>query len=180
MLTSCIIDVPSLAATLFTHSNPYKPFLPLLQHSEDPIRLLTSSFLTNLISTMLASSTKSSTREEEALPNLYTYLSSLTKDQDSALQDIGVQGFSALLRTKRSREIFWNLRKETVDPIVDILRSAAGAKDNSSAALAGTSSSRNVEPSIAGGVGLQLLYHVLLVMWQLSFEGSLVGNDLES
>lgn len=129
---------------------------------------------------MLASSPTSSTREEEALPNLYSYLSSLTKNQDSGLQDIGVQGFSALLRTRRSREIFWNLRKETVDPLVDILRSAAGSKENSSAALAGTSSARNFEPSIAGGVGLQLLYHVLLVIWQLSFEGSLVGNDLES
>ncbi|KAN0067651.1 Armadillo-type fold [Elaphomyces granulatus] len=178
-----INDVPSLAPILFAHSNPYKPFLPLLQHSanpEDPIPLLTSSFLTNLISTMLASSPTSSTREEEALPNLYSYLSSLTKNQDSGLQDIGVQGFSALLRTRRSREIFWNLRKETVDPLVDILRSAAGTKENSSAALAGTSSARNFEPSIAGGVGLQLLYHVLLVIWQLSFEGSLVGNDLES
>ncbi|KAL1985147.1 hypothetical protein VTN96DRAFT_8169 [Rasamsonia emersonii] len=176
-------DSPSLASALVAHPDPYKPFLPLLRHStnsEDPISLLTSSFLTNLVSTALVSSSKSSARDEEALPQLYSYLSSLVKNQDSGLQDIGVQGFSTLLRTKAAREIFWSQRKETVDPLVDILRAAAGAKDSGSSTLAGTSSIRNFDAGLGGGVGLQLLYHVLLVIWQLSFEGSPVGNDLQS
>lgn len=165
------------------HPEPYKPFLPLLRHStnpEDPIPLLTSSFLTNLVSTALVSSSKSSARDEEALPQLYSYLSSLVRNQDSGLQDIGVQGVSALLRTKAAREIFWAQRKETVDPLVDILRAAAGAKDSTSSTLAGPSSLRNFDAGLGGGVGIQLLYHVLLVIWQLSFEGSLIGNDLQS
>ena len=64
---------------------------------------------------------------------------------------------------------------------MDILRAAAGAgKDNGSTTLGGASSVRSVETGIGGGVGIQLLYHVLLVIWQLSFEGPLVGEELES
>lgn len=173
-------DVPSLSSALVAHPDPYKPFLPLLRQStnaEDPIPLLTSTFLTNLVSTSLVSSSKPAPRDEQALPQLYTYLSTLTKNQDSGLQDIGVQGISSLLRTSRSREIFWNQRKETVDPLVDILRAAAGAKDNGSSTLG--SSVRAIEPGLSGGVGIQLLYRVLLVIWQLSFEGNLIGDDLQ-
>lgn len=90
-----------------------------------------------------------------------------------------MQQFSTLLRNTRSREIFWSQRAETVDPLVEILRAAAGAKDNGSSTAVG-SSGRSIEPGIAGGVGLQLLYRVLLVIWQLSFEGGLVGDDLQS
>ncbi|BDD54743.1 H(+)-transporting V1 sector ATPase subunit H [Monascus purpureus] len=179
-----INDVPSLASSLIAHPDPYRPFLPLLRHStnaEDPIPLLTSTFLTTLVSTSLVSSTKPAARDEEALPELYGYLSTLTKNQDSGLQDIGVQDFSALLRTKRSREIFWSHRKETVEPLIAILRSAAGVKEggSSSTTLVGSNSIRNIEPGVTGGVGLQLLYRILLVLWQLSFEGSLVGEDLQ-
>lgn len=94
-----------------------------------------------------------------------------------------MQGFSALLRTRAAREIFWRQRKETVDTLVDILSTATSGKDNGSSTLVGstaTSSVRNIDTTIGGGVGLQLLYHVLLVIWQLSFEGSLVGEELES
>lgn len=125
------------------------------------------------------SSSKSAARDEEALPELYRYLSTLTKNQDSGLQDIGVQDLSALLRTARSRQIFWNARTGTVDPLVNILRSAAGVKDSDTSALAGSSSTRSIEPGLAGGVGLQLLYRVLLVLWQLSFEASSIGDDLQ-
>ncbi|KAK1150158.1 H(+)-transporting V1 sector ATPase subunit H [Aspergillus melleus] len=175
-----INDVPSLSSALVVHPSPYKPFLPLLRYStntEDPIPLLTSTFLTNLVSISLVSTSKSTPRDEEALPQLFTYLSSLTQNQDSGLQDIGVQELSALLRTSRSREIFWEQRKETVDPLVEILRAAAGAKDTGSSTLAGSS---RIEPGLSGGVGLQLLYRVLLVLWQLSFEGSLIGDDLQA
>ncbi|KAE8355592.1 putative vacuolar ATP synthase subunit H [Aspergillus coremiiformis] len=176
-----INDVPALSSALIAHPSPYKPFLPLLRHStnaEDPIPLLTSTFLTNLVSISLASSSKSAARDEEALPQLYTYLSSLTQNQDSGLQDIGVQELSALLRTSRSREIFWGQRRETVDPLIEILRAATGGKDTNSSTVAG--SSRTVESGISGGVGLQLLYRVLLVLWQLSFEGGLIGDDLQA
>ncbi|PYH87241.1 putative vacuolar ATP synthase subunit H [Aspergillus uvarum CBS 121591] len=176
-----INDVPSLATALVAHPNPYKSFLPLLRHStnaEDPIPLLTSTFLTNLVSVSLFSSSKPAPRDDEALPQLYTYLSTLTQNQDSGLQDIGVQELSALLRTARARELFWQQQKQTVDPLVDILRAATGAKDSSSSTLAG--SARGIEPGLAGGIGLQLLYRVLLVLWQLSFEGSLVGEDLQN
>lgn len=177
-----IADAPSLASALVVHADPYKPFLPLLRHStnaEDPIPLLTSSFLTNLVSTSLVSTSKPAARDDEALPQLYAYLSTLARNQDSGLQDIGVQEFSALLRTARAREIFWNQRKDTVEPLVEILRAAAGAKDNGSSTLGGNSV-RAIEPGLAGGVGIQLLYRVLLVLWQLSFEADLVGDDLQS
>ncbi len=36
-----------------------------------------------------------------------------------------------------------------------------------------------MEGYISGGVGLQLLYHVLLVLWQLSFEGAEIGHGLD-
>ncbi|KAE8346643.1 hypothetical protein BDV24DRAFT_147325 [Aspergillus arachidicola] len=176
-----INDVPALSSALIAHPDPYKPFLPLLRHStnaEDPIPLLTSTFLTNLVSISLASSSKSAARDEEALPQLYTYLSSLTQNQDSGLQDIGVQELSALLRTSRSREIFWKQRGETVTPLIEILRAATGGKDTNSSTVAG--SSRAIEPGLSGGVGLQLLYRVLLVIWQLSFEGALIGDDLQA
>jgi V-type H+-transporting ATPase subunit H len=67
---------------------------------------------------------------------------------------------------------------------MEILRTAAAGKDTqSSTTLAGstaTNSARTADISVGGGVGLQLLYHVLLVIWQLSFEGSLVGDELHS
>ncbi|KAF9889227.1 H(+)-transporting V1 sector ATPase subunit H [Aspergillus nanangensis] len=177
-----INDVPSLSSALIAHPDPYRPFLPLLRHStnaDDPIPLLTSTFLTNLVSISLATSSKPTARDDVALPQLYTYLSTLTQNQDSGLQDIGVQELSALLRTSRSREIFWKERTKTIDPLMEILRAATGNKDGSSSTnLAGNS--RAIDPGLAGGVGLQLLYRVLLVIWQLSFEGSLVGDGLQN
>lgn len=85
-----------------------------------------------------------------------------------------------MLRTKKSRELFWKQRNETLNPLIDILRAAAGAgKDTDSTLWSSGTSARSVpEGGIAGGVGLQLLYHVLLVIWQLSFEGQLVGDGL--
>lgn len=175
--------MPSLKSALIAHPDPYKPFVPLLQHStnaEDPIPLLASTFLSNLVSTSVVSSSKPASRDEEALPQLYAYLASLIRNQDSGLQDIGVQEISALLRTAGARQLFWDQRRETVDPLVEILRAAAGAKDNGSSTQVGSSSVRATEPGLAGGVGIQLLYRVLLVLWQLSFEAELVGDDLQT
>lgn len=173
------LDVPALANSLVSHPEPYKPFLPFLHHStntEDPIPLLTSTFLTALVSHSLTASSKPAARDQEALPQLYIYLSTLAKNQDSGLQDIGVQGFSELLRKKHSREIFWAHRNETLDPLIQTLRTAAGTKENGSTS---GSSTRGIEPGLAGGIGLQLLYRVLLAVWQLTFESELVGEDLQ-
>ncbi|QSS60847.1 vacuolar ATP synthase subunit H [Histoplasma capsulatum] len=179
-----INDTPALASLLIQEPERYRHYLPLLQHSsnpEDPIPLLASAFLTSLVSTSLVSNKKPTVPDSEALPRLYSYLSTLTVSQDTGLQDIGVQQYSALLRTKRSREIFWSQRATTIDPLMDILRAAAGLKDNNdSSTIVGSSTIRSLESGIGGGVGLQLLYHVLLVIWQLSFEGSLIGQELES
>lgn len=179
LASDLIQDVPALADSLVSHPEPYKPFLPFLHHStnaEDPIPLLTSTFLTALVSHSLTASSKPAARDQEALPQLYIYLSTLAKNQDSGLQDIGVQGFSELLRKKNSREIFWAHRKETLDPLIQTLRTAAGTKENGNSS---GSSTRGIEPGLAGGVGLQLLYRVLLVVWQLTFEGELVGEELQ-
>ncbi|KAJ5939668.1 hypothetical protein N7466_002802 [Penicillium verhagenii] len=178
LASDLIQDVPSLADALVSHPEPYKPFLQFLHQSsndQDPIPLLTSTFLTALVSHSLVSSSKPASRDDEALPQLYLYLSTLTKNQDSGLQDIGVQGFSELLRKKRSREIFWSHRKETLEPLIDTLRAAAGIKET---AGAGTST-RGTDSGLAGGVSLQLLYRVLLVVWQLTFESELVGEELQ-
>jgi V-type H+-transporting ATPase subunit H len=172
-----------LVPALISSPDPYKPLLPLLQHSsnaEDPIPLLTSDLLISLVPASLRASSRCPARDEAALPKLYTYLSTLTRNQDSGLQDIGVQGFSSLLRTQRSRELFWNLRAETVEPLTDILWAASGGKDSESSALGATGSVRTADIGLAGGVGLQLLYNVLVVIWQLSFEADLVGNELQA
>lgn len=86
-----------------------------------------------------------------------------------------------MLRNKKSREVFWEQRKETLNPLIDILTAASGAsKDQDSSLRSGAAGSiRSVPEGLTGGVGLQLLYHVLLVIWQLSFEGELVGDGLQ-
>lgn len=178
------LDVPDLASTLLDHQDPYKPFLPLLAHStnpDDPIPLLTSSVLATLISSAQTKFPKSTPKTDEALPKLYNYLSGLTKSQDSGLQDLAVQEYSAVLRTKKSRELFWKQRKDTVAPLLEILRTAAGAgKDSESTLWSGAMSIRSAtEAGIGGAIGLQLLYHILLVIWQLSFEGALIGKGLQ-
>jgi V-type H+-transporting ATPase subunit H len=178
-----LLDVPSLSAALIAQPEPYEHFLVLLDHSpnpEDPIPLLASTFLTNLVGFSLLSSSKPSPRDDQALPKLFTYLSKLAKNQDSGLQDIGVQQYSVLLRTKRAKELFWKQSSETVDPLMDILRTAAGTgKDTESTLWSGATSIRSSDTKFGGGVGLQLLYHVLLVIWQISFEGKMVGEGLE-
>ena len=174
--------MPEFSSKLLDHSDPYKPFLPLLTYSsnpEEPIPLLTSSVLSNLIMTAQTKQSNSTSKTKEALPKLYKYLSGLTKSQDSGLQDIAVQEYSAVLRTKESRQLFWKQREETVSPLVAILQAAAGAsKDTDSTLYSGATSIRG-EGGISGGIGIQLLYHVLLVVWQLSYEAESIGIQLQ-
>ncbi|KAK3362911.1 armadillo-type protein [Lasiosphaeria hispida] len=177
-----ITGIPALAKALFKNGDPYRHFLPLLAHSanpEDPIPLLTS---TVLVSLMAGSRDESTATVDKALPVIFSYLSSLTKNSDAGLQDIGVQEYSSLLYGRVTRQQFWDQRSETVAPLIDILRAAAGvdAGDASASLWSSTTGTGRAgfEGSLSGGVGLQLLYHVLLVMWQLSFEASKVGDDL--
>ncbi|TVY19643.1 V-type proton ATPase subunit H [Lachnellula arida] len=181
LLGDLLDGIPALSKVLSGHPDPYKPFLPLLAQSNDPegpIPLLTSTVLTSMIASVPNLSAKGSS----AMPKLFSYLSTLTKNTDGGLQDIAVLEYSALLRGKKSRELFWEQRSETVAPLIDILRAAAGvgSEDSASTLWSGTTSVRSgVEGTLGGGVGLQLLYHVLLALWQLSFEGANIGEGLE-
>lgn len=154
----------------------------MLAHSnnaEDPIPLLTSTALTKLMS--LAGDESQATRN--AIPVLLSYLSGLAKSSDAGLQDIAVQEYSSILYGHASRQQFWNQRSETIAPLIEILRTAAGIGSNGSSSASiwsGTAPTRatGFEGSLGGGVGLQLLYHVLLVIWQMSFEAEEIGDDL--
>jgi len=117
------------------------------------------------------------------MPSLFNYLTTLARSSDSGLQDIAVQGYSAVLKTRDARQLFWKHRIETLTPLIEILRSAAGAgNDSDSTIFSGGSSIRNggsADSGLGGNVGIQLLYHVLLVVWQLSFEAKTVGKGLD-
>ncbi len=134
-----------------------------------------------LASLLAGSRDESPATVDKALPVIFSYLSSLARNPDAGLQDIGVQEYSSLLYGRAPRKQFWRQRSETVTPLIDILRSAAGVNGDASASLwsgiAGSAGS-GLGGSLGGGVGLQLLYRVLLVMWQLSFEAADIGDDL--
>jgi len=185
LLGDIVDDIPALTSALIKHPAPYKPFLPLLKASsnneQDPVPLLTSSVLSSLLSTAVVAPPKDTTQLDQALKQLYSYLSTLIKASDAGLQDIAVREFSAVLRSSKSRHLFWEQRKETFDPLFDVLRSAVGSgNDRDSTLYSGGGSIRSAgDNGLSGGVGLQLLYHVLLVIWQLSFEGELVGDGLQ-
>ncbi|KAI8629267.1 armadillo-type protein [Xylariaceae sp. FL1651] len=180
LLSDLLQGIPALAKALYQDSDPYRHFIPLLAHSnnpEDPIPLLTSTVL----ATLMANAQDESSSTEHALPLILSYLSSLAKSSnDAGLQDIAVMEYSSLLYGRSNRQLFWKQRSETVAPLVDILRKAAGFGGESSASLwSGNTTTRSggVE-GLSGGVGLQLLYHVLLVLWQLSFEAEDIGDDM--
>lgn len=59
------------------------------------------------------------------------------------------------------------MEEETVAPLVKILATAAGGNGTGSDRLGASASGTGI---VQGGVGLQLLYHVLLVFWELTFE----------
>ncbi|KAI0879301.1 armadillo-type protein [Hypoxylon argillaceum] len=180
LLSDLLQGVPALAKALYQDSDPYRHLIPLLAHSnqvEDPIPLLTSTVLAIL----MANAQDASPATEHALPLILSYLCTLTKSSnDAGLQDIAVMEYSSLLYSQTNRQLFWKQRSETVTPLIDILRKAAGFGAESSASLwSGNSAPRSGGlESLSGGVGLQLLYHVLLVLWQLSFEAEDIGDDM--
>ncbi|KAF7546946.1 hypothetical protein G7Z17_g8077 [Cylindrodendrum hubeiense] len=180
LLGDLLEGVPSLAKAIFKTQDPYRHFLPLLNstNAEDPIPLLTAHALTTLM--YLARDESQATLQ--ALPIILTYLSGLAKSSDAGLQDIAVQEYSSLLFGRVSREQFWNHRSETIEPLVKILQTACGVGngDSSASLWSGNTGARSAgfEGSLGGGVGLQLLYHALLVIWQMSFEAEEIGDDL--
>jgi V-type H+-transporting ATPase subunit H len=182
VLWADLIDaVPSFAKALLNNANPYQHSLPLLNAAsvESSIPLLASHALTKL----MATARDESAATKQALPTMLTYLSGLAKSTDAGMQDIAVQEYSSLLFGPVSRRQFWEQRSDTVAPLIKILQSAAGIGNggNSSASLwSGNATERSTgfEGAHGGGVGLQLLYHVLLVMWQMSFDGEEIGDDL--
>ncbi|KAH6854444.1 armadillo-type protein [Chaetomium sp. MPI-CAGE-AT-0009] len=182
LLSDLLDSVPALSKAILQTGDPCRHFLPLLAHSsntEDPIPLLTSTVLVKLLA---GSRDESPATVGKALPVIFSYLSSLTKNSDAGLQDIGVQEYSSLLYGRAPRQQFWKQRSETVTPLIEILRAAAGVGNSDSSAslwsgATGTARS-GFEGSLSGGVGLQLLYGVLLVMWQLSFEAEHIGDDV--
>ncbi|KAI1104191.1 ARM repeat-containing protein [Jackrogersella minutella] len=180
LLSDLLEGVPALAKALFKDPDPYQHLLPLLarsNNSEDPIPLLTSTVLT----TLMANSRDESPATAHALPLVLSYLCGLVKNSnDAGLQDIAVMGYSSLLYGRSCRQLFWKQRSETVAPLIEVLQKAAGIGGESSASLwSGNTTTRSGGfEGLSGGVGLQLLYHVLLVLWQLSFEAEDVGDDL--
>ncbi|KAF2862818.1 vacuolar ATP synthase-like protein subunit H [Piedraia hortae CBS 480.64] len=184
VLTGDLIeDSPQLAKVMVQHPHPYKPLLPLLKQSnnaEDPIPMLTSTVLSSLLSQGLIAQPKSTEDINEALPQLYSYLATLSNTSDSNLRDIAVQEYSTVLQTSKSRQQFWKQKKETLDPLFAELRSAVGNKDVDILTANGGNLRGVAEGSrLGGGVSLQLFYHILLVIWQLSFEAQLVGSGLD-
>ncbi|RYP82820.1 hypothetical protein DL769_001517 [Monosporascus sp. CRB-8-3] len=181
LLSDLLEGVPAFAKALLRDPDPYRNFLPLLAHSndpEDPIPLLTSTVLAQL----MAISRDESESTQRALPLVLSYLCGLAKNlNDAGLQDIAVMEYSSLLYGRSSRQLFWKQRSETVAPLIDILRKAAGIGGESSASLwSGNATVRSAGfEGISGGVGLQLLYHVLLVLWQLSFEAEDIGDEMD-
>ena len=66
-------------------------------------------------------------------------------------------------------------------PLMDLLGSTISGKDNDSTRYGSTATSIRsaADVGVGANIGLQLLYHVLMVVWQLSFEGRLVGKGLD-
>lgn len=129
----------------------------------------------------MAAARDGSAATRQALPETLSYLSELVESNDAPKQDIAIQQFSAILYSRQTRRQFWDQRNETVRPMIDILRSAAGvgSQSSTSSLWSGSATLRPAtDAQLSGGVGLQLLYHVLLVLWQLSFDSSEIGDAL--
>jgi V-type H+-transporting ATPase subunit H len=165
-----VVDVPSFANALLALPKPFELMLSLLKGAADQtIPLLSAAILTTLISTSLSASSKTSPQVKDALPKFYRHLSTVSRTADSDQHDLAIRSYVALLRTPYARETFWDMKEETVAPLFKTLETAA----RGTGSLGGsdrTSSLTGAAVIVQGGVPLQLLYHVLLVVWQLTFD----------
>ncbi|KAF3186994.1 H(+)-transporting V1 sector ATPase subunit H [Orbilia oligospora] len=181
-------DVPSFVTTLTSHSDPYSHLMTLLDHTDAPIPIISSYLLTTLISSSLSKS-RTDNPTKQALPTLFKYLATISSSSESNLQDLAVQSYVLLLRNSYSRNTFWEMGDETMRGLTGVIETAAaGSKGSrttdvgvvgvtsgipSAVPLLSTGSSSvpaAAAPLKQGGVNLQLLYHVLVAIWQLSFE----------
>ena len=131
------------------------------------IPVLSAAILTPLIASSLAaasSSAKLSPTVKDALPKFYRYLAGVSGAAERDQQDLAVQAYVALLRTPYARATFWDMAEETMGPLVKLVGDTA----RGTTAAQGNAASNN--GVVQGGVPLQLVYHVLLVVWQLTFD----------
>ncbi|RVD83098.1 uncharacterized protein DFL_007499 [Arthrobotrys flagrans] len=182
-------DVPSFVTTLTSHSDPYSHLMTLLDHTDAPIPILSSYLLTTLISSSLSKS-RTDNPTKQALPTLFKYLATISSSSESNLQDLAVQSYVLLLRNSYSRTTFWEMGDETMKGLTGVIETAAAGSKGSrttdvgvanlasgssaTTVLLGSGSGAAAASAAAnlkqGGVNLQLLYYVLVGIWQLSFE----------
>lgn len=177
----CVIGSTLFAKTLLNSGDPYRSLRPLLNHSstpDDPIRLLASTVMTGI----MGATRDTSKATVRVLTDLLPHLSEQVKGGDASKQDIAVQQYSQVLSTPGLRGQFWEQKDDTVRPMIDILGSAAGlGTQNPSSSLwsnSGNNGTGGPESQVGSGVGIQLLYHVLFAVWQLSFDSEKIGDDL--
>ena len=160
------IEVPSFAQSLLALKDPFELLLSLLEGSTDPvIPVLSSAIITPLLSLSLAKN-KLTPAVTDAVSKFYHYLSAVSKAEERDQQDLAIQAYVALLRTPYAREAFWDMKEETMPPLVGLLQETAGG----TASDRGDSATGVPVGIVQGGVPLQLVYHVLLVVWQLTFD----------
>ncbi|KAF3935853.1 hypothetical protein ABW19_dt0204381 [Dactylella cylindrospora] len=179
-------DVPSYVTALISHPDPYSHLITLLDHGDDPVPVISSNLLTTLISSSLSKS-KVDKLTQEALPTLFKYLATISSSSESNLQDLAVQSYVLLLRNSYSRLTFWDMGEETMRGLTSVIETAAAGSKGKGTTDVGLGSSSSVLGSgVAaastnlkqGGVSLQLLYHVLVAIWELSFEEA-IAEELD-
>lgn len=125
-----------LQLSLTDNSLPYEPFVKFLDTNEHQF-LLSAKTLVVLFSLKQAPS--------KYVDTLFTFLSKkLAASPQQNFQDIAVQSYGVLLRTKWYRALFWEGAKERVPVLLNVLK---GSRNN-----------------------LQLQYNTLLVLWLITFE----------
>jgi V-type H+-transporting ATPase subunit H len=169
--------VVGFASHLLALPRPFELLLSLLEGASDPvIPVLASAILTPLLATALQTSVKPSPAVQDALPKFYRYLARVIREsQERDQQDLAVQRYVSLLRTPYARETFWDMKEETMEPLARLIEETAGG----STSAGGGGSTNTVSGIVQGGVPLQLVYHVLLAVWQLTFDGT-VAEELNS
>lgn len=136
-----MVDLPSFASSLLALSKvdsslPYEPFVKLLDSSEH-MYLLAAKNLVMLFSLQKAPS--------QYVSALFNFLSTkLASSPEASQQEIAVQSYSILLRTKWYRGLFWEAAEDRVPALLHVLR---GSRTN-----------------------LQLQYNTLLIFWLITFE----------
>jgi V-type H+-transporting ATPase subunit H len=171
-------DVVGFASHLLALPRPFELLLSLLEGASDPvIPVLASAILTPLLATALQiSPSNPSPAVQDALPKFYRYLARVIREsQERDQQDLAVQRYVSLLRTPYARETFWDMKEETMEPLARLIEETAGGSASSSSG----GGNANTSGIVQGGVPLQLVYHVLLAVWELTFD-DIVAAELNS